>query len=174
MRNFILSALILSNAAAVAFAEKPAPASLEVTSTAFANNGAIPTELTCDSSEPAPPPLAWSKVPAATKSIAILVDDPDAPNGRFTHWLVTNIPPTTTSLSGALPEGAVAAKNDNGTHGYAAPCPPSGRHRYQFRVFALDVSFHNSMTRAEFLAATRGHVLATGQLIRTYQKHQSR
>ena len=175
MRNSIVAALIVANMSPQAFAENPrraenAPASLEVTSSAFANGQAIPSELTCEGSEPGPPPLAWSTVPAATKSIAILVEDPDAPNGPFTHWLVKNIPPKTTSITGKLPPGADAARNDGGTTGYTPPCPPSGRHRYEFRVYALDIAFHNTMTRAEFLRATRGHVLAMGQLTGTYQK----
>lgn len=179
MRNFVLAALLLANLPASAFAEKPkrsehVPASLEVTSSAFANNQPIPTELTCEGTDPGPPPLTWSRVPTGTKSIALLVDDPDAPSGAFTHWLVTNISPRTTAISGGLPDGAVPAKNDYGTIGYAPPCPPHGRHHYQFRVYALDIAFHNTMTRAEFLSATRGHVLAMGQLIGTYQKQGSR
>lgn len=182
MRNFSLAFVILSTVSASALADttKPSantPASLEVTSTAFANNQAIPTDYTCegtDSATATAPPLAWSKVPAATKSIAILVDDPDAPKGTFTHWLVTNIPATTTSITGSLPRGAIAAKNDKGATGYAAPCPPSGLHHYHFRVYALDVSLPEAMTRAEFLSAARGHILATGQLVGTYQKRTSR
>lgn len=146
-------------------------ATLEVKSPAFANNGAIPTEFTCDGADVSPP-LSWSNVPAGTKTVAILVEDPDAPMGTFTHWLMTGISPTTTSLPKAtsLPEGAVAAKNGKGAFGYAGPCPPSGRHRYLFRVFALDMTPEATPTRADFLKAINGHVLATGLLVGTYQR----
>lgn len=149
--------------------------SLKVTSTAFSENGAIPKDHTCDGRDISPP-LSWSGVPKDAKSIAVLVDDPDAPKGTFTHWLVTGIPPTTTSLpaGGALPERAVAAKNDMGRSGYAGPCPPSGRHHYHFHVYALDLPLHKAMSRTELQAAIRGHVLAEGELVGTYQRHASR
>src|SRR5260370_127745 len=104
--------------------ERATIAQMSVTSSAFESGAAIPSEYTCDRGEKTPP-LSWSNVPTGTKSIAILVDDPDAPNGTFTHWMVTNIPPSQTSLSagGSLPQGAMAAKNGKGTTGYAAPCP---------------------------------------------------
>jgi Raf kinase inhibitor-like YbhB/YbcL family protein len=177
MRNSIIGLVILCSSTAGALAETPkqakAPASLEVSSTAFANNTPIPAEFTCDGADTAPP-LSWSKVPAGTKSIAILVDDPDAPKGTFTHWLVTGIAPTTTSIGGSLPEGAVAAKNDKGTEGYAGPCPPSGEHHYRFRVYALNTTLPKEMTRAELLRKTSGHILATGQLTGTYRKEARR
>jgi Raf kinase inhibitor-like YbhB/YbcL family protein len=166
MRASILSLLSLAIPAA---ASANTPASLDVTSTAFANNNPIPAEYTCDGAE-LPPPLAWSKVPAATKSIAILVEDPDAPKGTFTHWLVTDIPATTTAVDGALPAGAMAAKNDKGKSGYAGPCPPSGIHHYVFHVYALDMALKGSPTRTEFLAKIKGHTLASGQLIGIYQR----
>jgi Raf kinase inhibitor-like YbhB/YbcL family protein len=167
MRRLILLALV---ATASAVADTPSR-SLDLASPAFANNGTIPTEYTSEGADVSPP-LLWSKVPAGTKSIAILVDDPDAPKGTFTHWLVTGIPATTRSLGkgAALPPGATAAKNDTGTPAYAGPCPPSGKHRYQFRVYALDVTLPKAMTRADFLNAISGHILASGQLVGMYQK----
>lgn len=145
--------------------------SLTVASSAFRHNELIPPEYTCDGTE-RPPPLSWSGVPSATKSVAILVDDPDAPNGMFTHWLVSGIPPTTTSLpaGGALPPGAVAAHNSKGLTGYAGPCPASGRHLYHFRVFALDTAIAAPASTAAFLSAIDGHVLAIGELVGTYQR----
>jgi len=100
------------------------------------------------------------------------LDDRDAPKGPFTDWLVTGLPPTTTSLDkgGALPQGAIVANNSNGTTGYTGPCPPSGRHHYQFRVYALDITMPASITRAEFLAAVTDHILATGQVVGTYER----
>src|SRR5438552_18281279 len=107
MRNPSFAFLLLSILPASALADNPkrstkAPAYLDVKSAAFANNQPIPSEYTCDGAETAPP-LSWSKVPASTKSIAVLADDPDAPKGTFTHWLVTDIPSTTTSIAGTLP-----------------------------------------------------------------------
>lgn len=145
--------------------------SLTVASSAFRNNELIPPEYTCDGPE-RPPPLSWSGVPGATKTVAILVDDPDAPSGMFTHWLVSGIPPTTTSLpaGGALPPGAVAGRNSKGLTGYAGPCPASGRHRYHFRVFALDTAIAAPASTAAFLSAIDGHLLAIGELVGTYQR----
>ncbi|HEX5059636.1 MAG TPA: YbhB/YbcL family Raf kinase inhibitor-like protein [Kofleriaceae bacterium] len=172
MRNAILPLVFLAALPTGALANK-APASLTVKSSAFANNAAIPAEYTCDGSETSPP-LSWSNVPAGTKSVAILVDDPDAPMGTFTHWLVTGIPPSTTSVDkgAAIPAGAMAQKNDKGKDGYAGPCPPSGRHRYRFHVYALDIAKPKSMTRSAFLAEINGHTLAAGELVGTYQRQR--
>jgi Raf kinase inhibitor-like YbhB/YbcL family protein len=150
----------------------PARPQLQVSSSAFAANQPIPPEYTCDGAQKSPP-LRWSNVPKGTRSIAVLVEDPDAPKGNFTHWLVTGIPPTATSLpaGGALPQGAMAAKNGKGETGYTGPCPPSGRHRYFFRVYALDTTLGRSpQNKDELMSAIDGHVLAEGQLIGTYQK----
>jgi Raf kinase inhibitor-like YbhB/YbcL family protein len=168
MRNLILSSVLLSTTAATA---APAPKSLTVTSSAFSANGAIPSEYTCDGAGKSPP-LSWSGVPANTQTIAILVDDPDAPKGVFTHWLVTNIPPHDSSLSegGSLPQGALAASGDSGSTGYTPPCPPSGTHRYRFHVFALDRIMPKPTSRGAFAAQIKGHVLAEGELVGTYQK----
>jgi Raf kinase inhibitor-like YbhB/YbcL family protein len=148
---------------------------LTVTSTSFKANEAIPSEYTCDGSQKSPQ-LSWSGVPSDAQSVAILVDDPDAPKGTFTHWIVTNIPPSESMLSenGALPQGAVAAKNDKGATGYAGPCPPSGTHHYHFRVYALDKTLAQPASRAAFEKAIKGHVLAQGELVGTYTKNTTR
>ena len=177
MRSPISTLLLLACIPATAAADAAkkttkAPAVLEVTSTSFTDQNPIPAEHTCDGDDQ-PPPLSWSKVPVNTKSIAILVDDPDAPNGTFTHWLVTGLPATTTSLSGTLPPGAVAAANDKGTPGYAGPCPPTGSHRYQFQVFALDTTLPAVLTKADFSKKIKGHVLATGQLVGMYRRRNA-
>ena len=171
MRASILPVLVLAAAPTAAFAGKTH--ALEVTSTAFGKNEAIPVEYTCEGGNMSPP-LAWSAVPATTKSIAILVEDRDAPRGTFTHWLVTGISPTTTSLGkeGNLPTGAVVMKNDKGETGYAGPCPPSGTHHYHFRVFALDLAKVKAMSRADFLIEIKGHTLASGDLVGTYAKQK--
>jgi Raf kinase inhibitor-like YbhB/YbcL family protein len=145
---------------------------LTVTSDAFKAGEAIPTEYTCEGASKAPP-LSWSGVPSEAKSVAILVEDPDAPKGTFTHWIVTNIPASETSLSGALPAGAMAAKNDKGAIGYAAPCPPSGTHHYHFHVFALDKTIEQPPNRAAFMKEMKGHVLAHGDLIGTVSKTEA-
>ncbi len=149
---------------AVALAASPAlaapPPRLEVTSPAFRANEDIPTEYTCEGAN-TPPPLAWSQVPGDTKSIAVMVDDPDAPMGVFTHWIVTGISPQATSLDKAPPDAR-----------YTGPCPPSGRHHYRFRVYALDTTIARPANRAAFLAAIRGHVLAEGELVGRYEKHK--
>jgi Raf kinase inhibitor-like YbhB/YbcL family protein len=152
-------------------ADRGAKSTLTVTSSAFSQNEAIPSEYTCDGAEKTPP-LSWSGVPSDAKSVAILVDDPDAPKGTFTHWLITNLPPNETSLSenGSLPQGAMAAKNGKGATGYTAPCPPTGSHHYHFRVYALDKTLAQPASRAAFMNEIKGHVLAQGELVGTYSK----
>lgn len=147
------------------------PQTLKVTSTAFKAHRAIPMELTCDGAS-TPPPLSWSGVPKAARSLAIFVEDPDAPDGPFLHWLVTGIPPAIRQISNAsaLPAGALVAKNGKGEQGYTPPCPPSGTHRYVFRVYALDTTIPPPGTKDDFLASIDGHILAQGELIGTYQK----
>ncbi|MBX3159881.1 MAG: YbhB/YbcL family Raf kinase inhibitor-like protein [Deltaproteobacteria bacterium] len=144
---------------------------LEVTSPAFKDRGAIPSEYTCEGQETSVP-LAWSKVPAGTRSVAVLVEDPDAVGGNFTHWLIVGIPPNVKKLDkgAAPPKGAVVAKNDKGMTGYAGPCPPTGKHDYHFHVYALDIPLDRSLSKAELNAAIEGHVLAEGDLVGTYQK----
>ncbi len=144
---------------------------LQVTSPAFRADEAIPPEYTCDGRS-ITPPLAWSTVPSNTRSIAVLVEDPDASRGSFTHWLVTGIPPTTTALSkdDKLPDGAMVGRNGKGVFGYTGPCPSSGRHHYYLRVYALDMEIARPESRSVFLAAIDGHVLAEGELVGTYQK----
>lgn len=161
--------LLLTAGTSTALAQSP----LRVTSNAFAPNGSIPTRYTCEGADVSPP-LSWSQVPQGTQSIAILMDDPDAPKGTVTHWILTNIPPETSALRAGTPppEGAIATMNDIGNRGYAGPCPPSGRHRYRFQVFALDTRIPRPASRAELLSAIEGHVLAQGELVGTYQKQR--
>lgn len=164
--GFVLAATL---AASPAFAAPPPQ--LEVISSAFRANEDIPVEYTCDGAN-TPPPLAWSQVPRTTRSVAVLVDDPDAPNGVYTHWLVTGLAPQTTSLGKQLPSGAVATGTGTGDTHYTAPCPPSGRHHYRFRVYALDKEIPKPAGRAEFLKSIRGHVLAEGELVGMYEKRK--
>lgn len=169
MRTLMIPLLLVA-APAIADSPNSQPATIQVTSSAFDDGGDIPGEFTCQGSNVSPP-LRWSTVPAGTKSVAIMMDDPDAPKGGFLHWMVTSLPPTTHSLDGGatLPPGAVASKNGKGQTGYTGPCPPSGTHHYRFRVYALDRTLPRAPTsRADFAPMVRGHLLASGELVGTY------
>lgn len=154
-----------------------APAKLTVTADAFTANDTIPVQYTCDGAAKKPV-LSWSSVPADTKSIAILVDDPDAADGPFTHALVTNIPPgeKTLDFNAAMPQGSVLERNDTGSDGYLAPCPENGVQHYHFRVYALDAPIRRArvtraVTRDSFLRGIAGHVLAEGEIVGVYEPH---
>jgi Raf kinase inhibitor-like YbhB/YbcL family protein len=143
---------------------------IKITSPAFAAGTEIPAKYTCNGAN-ASPPLHFATVPAQAKSLAIIVADPDAPGGTFTHWIVWNIDPKTAELAeNNLPPGAVRGTNDFGKSGYGGPCPPSGTHRYYYRVFALDnqLSLKPGAKAAEFEKAIAGHVLARGELMGRY------
>jgi Raf kinase inhibitor-like YbhB/YbcL family protein len=115
------------------------PATMTVTSSAFTNNARLPVAFTCDGPGTVPP-LAWSAPPSTTKTIAVVVDDPDAPGADFVHWIVIDMPPSTRALAGALPSGAHELDNTGGTHGWTPPCPqpPKSVHHYHFTVYALN------------------------------------
>jgi Raf kinase inhibitor-like YbhB/YbcL family protein len=148
---------------------------LTVTSTAFTQGGMIPREYTCEGRSVSPP-LSWSTVPSDTKSIAVIVDDPDAPNGTFDHLVLFNLPPSEHSLAsiGTSPHATngLAARNSNGATGFAAICPPTGQHRYRFQVMALDTTLPQSagVSSTDISNAIRGHVVARGELTGVYQK----
>jgi len=145
-------------------------AAFALASPAFAPGATIPRAFTCDGRNVSPL-LRWTAPPARTRSFALLMDDPDAPVGTFTHWLGWNIPPKARSLrigQRAPAEGT----NDAGRIGYIGPCPPAGRHRYIFRLYALKapLKLARGASRAEFLSALRGKVLATARLVGTYAR----
>jgi Raf kinase inhibitor-like YbhB/YbcL family protein len=151
---------------------------LSVSSTVFQGGGTIPSQYTCQGQDISPP-LEWSEPSTGTQSLALIVDDPDAPVGVFTHWVIFNIPADSRGLSEAvptqaqLPSGALQGRNDFGRTGYAGPCPPPGRpHRYQFTVYALDspLDLEAGVSKKQVLDAMRGHILAQGQLVGTYQR----
>ena len=154
---------------------------LRVESEAFAMNGTIPQQFTADGADIAPP-LAWGEPPEGTQGFAVLVEDPDAPNPEaptttIAHWIVTGIPATTRSLPGGddLPERAVLGTNDHGNRAWNGPNPPIGRHRYFFRVYALDVVLDApGIARRELLGTMKGHILAEGELIGTYERPHER
>ena len=145
---------------------------MKITSTAFAQDALIPAEYTCDGLGVLPP-LAWSDVPEAAKSLALIVDDPDVPSGTWTHWTAWNIAPKDGSIAaGAVPSGAVQGLTSAGTAGWHGPCPPFGTHRYFFKVFALDVRLDIpvSATAADLEKAMEGHVIDKAGLIGRYAR----
>ena len=152
--------------------------SIQITSPAFTEGKPIPKKFTCDS-EDASPPLSWSGVPAEAKSLALIVDDPDAPVGTWVHWVLYGLPPSLTELKegiGKTPtvEGVgTQGTNDFRKIGYGGPCPPRGKpHRYFFKLYALDTSLSlpPGASKADLEKAMRGHILAQGQLIGTYSR----
>ena len=153
----------------------------ELRSAAFVHQGEIPQRFTCDG-EDLSPPLAWSGIPSGTKSLALIVDDPDAPDPKapkrvYVHWVLYNIPPDVSGLGeaippAALPAGALEGLNDWGRTGYGGPCHPIGRHRYFHKLYALDKVFRDlgKPTKSQLLAVMADHILAEAHLIGTYQR----
>ncbi len=141
-------------------------ATITVRSPAFAAGAAIPVRFSCRGSN-APIPLTWTGVPAGAASVAMIMDDPDAPSGTFTHWVVFNLPPTSRGITnGRLPAGAAQAQNGRGQAAYTGPCPPSGTHHYRFTVYAEPkrLPLQAGALLPEALAATRSNPLASGRL----------
>jgi Raf kinase inhibitor-like YbhB/YbcL family protein len=143
---------------------------IQITSTAFSDGGTIPQKYTCDG-ENVSPPLAWAGIPAGTRGLALIVDDPDAPRGTWVHWVMFNIP----AGQASLPEGAqgmgTQGVTDFGNAAYGGPCPPAGKpHRYFFKLYALDssLSLKAGATKAEVEKAMQGHILVQGQLMGKY------
>ena len=155
---------------------------LSLTSSAFAAGQPVPKKYTCEGGDLSPP-LAWSGVPAHAKSLALIVDDPDAPDPQapqrvWVHWVLYNIPPATTGLAEApkgsnIPAGAVQGMNDWSRRGYGGPCPPIGRHRYFFKLYALDTVLPDlrEPDKAALEQAMKGHVIEHAELVGTYQKN---
>jgi len=154
---------------------------MTIGSSAFAQHGAIPGQYTCEG-EDLSPPLEWSGVPAGAQSLALIVDDPDAPDPAapkmtWVHWVLYNLPPDGAGLPEAvksLPPGTREGLNDWKRTGYGGPCPPIGRHRYFHKLYALDSMLPDlgKPTKAKLEAAMQGHVLAHAELVGTYRKHQ--
>jgi Raf kinase inhibitor-like YbhB/YbcL family protein len=154
--------------------------SLTLRSTDFAHEASIPAKFTCQGDDVSPA-LSWSGAPAGTRSFALVVDDPDAPDPRapkttWVHWVLYNLPPNTSTLAegvaaAALPAGTREGVNDWKRTGYNGPCPPVGRHRYFHKLYALDVVLPalERPTKKQLEDAMRGHVLAEAQLIGTYE-----
>ena len=142
---------------------------LIISSPAFQNEGIIPAKYTCDG-EDINPPLEVGKIPDGTQTLAIIVEDPDAPKGTFDHWLVWNIPPEHSIEENRIP--GISGKNSGGKTGYFGPCPPSSYHRYYFHVFALDSSLEleAGADKKALQQAMESHILAKGSLMGRYQK----
>jgi Raf kinase inhibitor-like YbhB/YbcL family protein len=145
---------------------------LKISSPVFANNGDIPAKYTCAGKD-VNPPLLIEEVPAKAKSLALIVDDPDAPRGTWVHWVLWNINPGTGEIrEGTVPAGALQGLNDFRVNEYRGPCPPSGTHRYFFKVYALDAALNISRnsTKADLEKAMRGHIIGQAQIIGLYSK----
>ncbi len=178
----MLSALVVAcTSSAVAESNRPMDPQamkIQLTSSAFQDGKPIPSKYTCDG-EDVSPPLTWTNVPPETKGLALISDDPDAPVGTWVHWVLYDLPPTTAGLSEAVPKspelanGAKQGMNDFRRIGYGGPCPPPGKpHRYYFKLYALDtvLGLKPGATKAEVEKAMKGHILAQGQLMGTYQR----
>lgn len=147
-----------------------AASSISVTTPAFQAGGDVAAKFTCNGAN-VNPELKINGVPNEAKSLVLIVDDPDAPRGLFTHWIVWNIDPKTTRVAeNSAPTAGVQGINDFGKRNYGGPCPPSGTHRYFFKIFALDTKLElkPGARRAELDAAMRGHILAQGELMGRY------
>ena len=150
---------------------------LAISSTAFSNGGMIPSRYTCDGANISPP-LQWSGLPAGTKTVALIVDDPDAPAKTWVHWVVYDLPANTTQLPENIkPQENLAGGGKQGTNdfkkiGYGGPCPPSGTHRYFFKLYAVDIqtSLGPGATKDELLKTMESHVLAQGELVGKYKR----
>lgn len=147
---------------------------MKLLSSAFANNQRIPDEYTC-LGDNIPPPLEIKGVPSGALSLALIVDDPDAPHGTVDHWIAWNIPPTTTTINSMTRLGA-QGKNSYGLDNYRGPCPPPGKpHRYFFKLYAVDILIQLPVgaSKKEVEEAMKGHILAETQLIGTYSRGES-
>jgi hypothetical protein len=152
---------------------------MKITSPAFKEGAMIPARYTADGQDISPP-LKIEGVPAEAKSIAMISDDPDAPVGTWVHWVVWNLSPEKTEIpeampsAGQLPDGTRQGTTDFGRTGYGGPAPPSGTHRYYFKVYALDtmLQLRAGATKSELETAMRGHILAESQLMGRYQRRR--
>jgi Raf kinase inhibitor-like YbhB/YbcL family protein len=187
MRRLILTLFLVLTACTSKSAEPPSsapggtiPAELAITSPVFAQNAAIPVKYTCQGSDISPA-LEWPASPAGTKSLALIMDDPDAPVGVWVHWIVYNLPPDTRGLQESasqgkstqanLPSGTLQGKNSFNRVNYGGPCPPSGEHHYRFHLYALDITISGeTLDKTALLKVMEGHILSQGELVGLYKK----
>ncbi len=168
----LLSACMLMAVLAVG-KEMKKMSSVTVSSPEFSQNGPIPARFTCDGQD-VNPPLRFGNVPNGARSLALIMDDPDAPAGTWVHWVAWNIPPGIGEIKeDSAPEGMRQGLNSWKRNSYGGPCPPSGTHRYFFKIYALDSTLElpSSTTKAGLEKAMKGHVLGSGELMGTYRRH---
>jgi len=177
---FVPSAITQSQAGGKhqANSDRKEPSMFHLISTAFETKSNVPMQYSCDGRNISPE-LSWSGAPAGTKSFALVMHDPDAPvAGGYTHWLVYNIPAIVSQIAenapsqDRLPGGGMQGKNDSGSYGYTGPCPPSGTHRYYFRLYALDTELdpRAGASKAALEKAMQGHALAQAELLGRYKR----
>jgi Raf kinase inhibitor-like YbhB/YbcL family protein len=150
---------------------------MKLISSAFEAGGVIPAKYTCDGQDISPP-LSWSDVPAGARSLALIADDPDAPRGTWVHWVAWNLPMDARSLSEGIPKQSSLSNQmqqgmtDFKKPGYGGPCPPSGTHRYFFKLYALDtvLNLPAGTTKGNLEKAMQGHILGQAELMATYQR----
>ena len=185
MRNNVLLRTVVFTMILAACATSTTPTEaivanqLTITSDAFASGQSIPAKYSCVGRNVSPP-LAWNEPPAGTQSFALIMDDPDAPVGTWVHWVLYNIPAAKRDLQEDLPitgksvdpDAIYVGKNSSGNIGYNGPCPPSGTHRYIFKLYALDttISLLPGATKEQVLKEMDGHILAQGELVGTFSK----
>lgn len=148
---------------------------MKITSSAFSDHGTIPHEYTCDG-EDISPPLYFENVPDEAQSLTLIVEDPDAPGKTWVHWVVVNIDPATTRvLEDSVPTGGFEAMTDFGHTGWGGPCPPTGPHRYYFKLYALDTTLDitEDITREEVENAMEGHILEKAELVAIYSRESN-
>ncbi|MBJ6799820.1 YbhB/YbcL family Raf kinase inhibitor-like protein [Geomonas propionica] len=171
LRKSFLLALVLTLFGATSMQAKESQ--LKLVSSAFKQAGQIPSLYSCDGSDTSPP-LAIDGIPKDAKSLALVMDDPDAPGGTWVHWVLWNIAPSTSQITqGTVPRGAQQGVNSWRRKSYGGPCPPSGQHRYYFRLYALSerLNLPSNSTRKELDLAMRGKVLAQAELLGVYAHH---
>lgn len=177
--GFALTLLLAAcgNQLAISTATQEDSMTITVTSAAFAAGQTIPVVHSCKG-RGISPALAWSGAPGGTKSFALIMDDPDAPMGTFVHWVIYNVPGASAGLPEAVPttaklaDGSLQGANGAGRTGYTGPCPPSGTHRYFFKLYALDalLNLSTGASKEQLLAAMQGHILAQGEFMGTFSK----
>ena len=152
---------------------------ISISSEAFKDGGTIPEEYTCEG-EDISPPLSWQGLPAGTKSVALIMDDPDAPGRTFVHWVIYNIPLSTQKLAKGTPrkeklvDGSLQGMTDFGRAGYGGPCPPPGKpHRYFFKIYAIDkiLDLPSNVSKGDVETAMKGHIISKGELIGKYARY---
>jgi Raf kinase inhibitor-like YbhB/YbcL family protein len=168
----LLAASLFFVSSTVEGKEKKMDAKFGISSPVFENNGGIPAKYTCDG-EDINPALLIQGVPANSKSLALIVDDPDAPRGMWVHWVVWNIDPKTTEIrENSVPKDAVQGINDFRRQNFGGPCPPSGTHRYYFKLYALDtvLNLGTSSEKTDLEKAMKGHIISQAQIMGTYKR----